>query len=127
MATAVKRHKEADATPRRIGRPMKPPTGKRAQLTVLVRADIKKAIDKAAQKSGRTQSQEAEHWFERLLTYEATLKRMQTNLAEMEKGGVESVLWRLGYSPDRVMIDGKAWKRWREPGFPGAERSGFVP
>jgi hypothetical protein len=126
MAAAVKRQKEADATPRRIGRPMKPPTGKRAQLGLFVRADIKRAIDQAAQKNGRTQSQEAEHWFERLLTYEATLKRMQTSLAEMERGSVEPVLWRLGYTPVRTRIDGKIWKLWAPPGFP-AERSGFVP
>jgi hypothetical protein len=126
MTAAVKRHKEAGVTPRRIGRPMKPPTGKRAQLTVLVRADIKRAIDQAAQKSGRTQSQEAEHWLERLLVYEATLRQLQTDLAGMEKGNIEPVLWRRGYSPVRTIIDGKVWKLWAEPDFP-LERSGFMP
>ena len=113
---------------RRIGRPMKAPTGKRDQVTVLLRADIKRALIKAAQEHGRTLSQEGEHWFERLLTYESTLERMRTNLEKMEKDNVEAALWRMGYRPVReVTKDGKVWKAWAEPGYPGIEQTVFVP
>src|SRR4051812_23518217 len=107
---------------------MKAPTGKRDQVTVLLRADIKRALIKAAKEHGRTLSQEGEHWFERLLTYESTLDRMRTNLEKIEKDNVEAALFRLGYTPTRhVDREGRAWKLWAEPGFPGIERSGFVP
>ncbi len=123
---------------RRIGRPMKAPTGKRDQVTVLLRADIKRALIKAAQENGRTLSAEGEVWFERLLTYESTLERMRTNLEKMEKDNVEAALWRMGYRPVRPLIkdkdgkpltkeDGKPWKLWAEPGCPGIESSGFIP
>ena len=113
---------------RRIGRPMKAPTGKRDQVTVLLRADIKRALIKAAQEHGRTLSQEGEHWFERLLTYKSTLDRMRTNLEKMEKDNVEAALFRLGYTPIRhVDGEGKVWKLWAEPGFPGLERPVFKP
>jgi hypothetical protein len=114
---------------RRVGRPMKAPSGKqkRSQVTVLLRADIKRALIKAAQENGRTLSAEGEVWFERLLTYESTLERMRTNLEKMEKNNVEAALWRLGYTPIREPIEGNAWKLWAEPGYPGTKRSGFIP
>jgi hypothetical protein len=115
------------AVKRRVGRPMKTPIGKRDQVTVLLRSDIKRALIKSAQEHGRTLSQEGEHWFERLLTYEATLERMRTNLEKMEKDNVEAALWRMNYRPIRKMIDGKVWKAWAEPGYPGIEQTVFVP
>jgi hypothetical protein len=113
---------------KRRGRPFKPPKpGKRAPLSLLVRAEIKALVDERAKASGRTQSQEAEAMIERCLTYDQMMESMRTNLAELEKGSVEAVLWRLGYAPIRQFIDGKVCKAWAEPGFPGIERSGFVP
>jgi hypothetical protein len=112
----------------RIGRPMKAPTGKRDQVTILLRADIKRALIKAAKDHGQTLSAEGEAWFERLLTYESTLDRMRTTLEEMEKNNVEAALWRKGWRPVReVTKDGKVWKAWAEPGYPGIEQTGFVP
>jgi hypothetical protein len=132
VEAAVKRgsgHRTRQAGARakhRIGRPPKDPSGKRDQVTILLRADLKRALIKAAQEHGRTVSQEGEHWFERLLTHEATLRQLGTDLAGMEKGTVEPALWRRGYRPVRAMIDGKVWKLWAEPGFP-LEGFGVVP
>jgi hypothetical protein len=123
------------AKKKRKGRPPKSPTGKRVQLTTIVRADIKRRLDLAADKSGRTLSQELELLIERLMIYEAAFERMHTDATEMEKGNVEAVLWRLGYTPIQPFKDGQPqakegggyWKVWAEPGFPGIERSGFIP
>jgi hypothetical protein len=103
----------------RIGRPMKDPSGKRDQVTVLLRADIKRALIKAAQEHGRTLSQEGEHWFERLLQYESVLGT--------PVGAVEQVLMRNGFHPLGISNPrtGKRGKAWAEPGL--IEDSGFVP
>lgn len=113
---------------KRKGRPFKEPApGKRAPLSLLVRSEIKKLVDERARASGRTQSQEAEAMIERCLAYDQTMEAMRTNLADMQKDSVDASLFRLGYTPIREIRDGKAWKLWAEPGFPGLERSGFVP
>jgi hypothetical protein len=55
---------------------------------------------------------------------------MHTTLADMQKDNVEAALRRLGYTPVRVPNNDKPdrpWKLWAEPGYPGTERSGFVP
>ena len=107
------------AVKRRIGRPLKAPTGKRAALATIVRSDIKRAIAKAARQSGRTQSQEVEHWLERLLQYESVL--------ETNGGAVSQLLWRHGFT--RLGISnprtGQRGFCWAEPGL--IENSGFVP
>jgi hypothetical protein len=121
----------ATTTTKRRGRPFKAPkAGKRAPLSLLVRAEIKHLVDERAKASGRTQSQEAEIMIERCLTYDQTLAAMQTTLADMQKDNVEGALRRLGYTPMRVPNEDKPdrpWKLWAEPGYPGIERSGFVP
>jgi hypothetical protein len=125
-----KGHQVTTTTERpRRGRPFKQPKkGKRAPLSLLVRAEIKRLVDERAKASGRTQSQEAEMLIERCLTYDQTMEAMRTNLAQMEKGSVEATLWRLGYRPVRtVSEDQKIWKLWAEPGYPGIESSGFIP
>ena len=121
----------ATTTTKRRGRPFKAPkAGKRAPLSLLVRAEIKHLVDERAKASGRTQSQEAEMMIERCLTYDQTLEAMHTTLADMQKDNVEAALRRLGYTPIRVPNTDKSdrpWKLWAEPGYPGTERSGFVP
>jgi hypothetical protein len=113
--------------PRR-GRPFKQPKkGKRAPLSLLVRAEIKRLVDERAKASGRTQSQEAEMLIERCLAYDQTLEAMRTNLEEMAEDRFEAALRRRGFRPTLKMIDGKIWKSWAEPGYPGIESSGFVP
>lgn len=113
---------------KRRGRPFKAPkAGKRAPLSLLVRAEIKQLVDERAKASGRTQSQEAEMLIERCLQYDKTMEAMRSTLADIEKGSVEPALFRLGYTPIRTTKEGKVWKLWAEPGFPGIERSGFVP
>ena len=118
-------------TTKRRGRPFKAPkAGKRAPLSLLVRAEIKHLVDERAKTSGRTQSQEAEMMIERCLTYDQTLEAMRTTLADMQKDNVEAALRRLGYTPLRVPNEDKPdrpWKLWAEPGYPGFERGGFVP
>lgn len=55
----------------RRGRPFtEPVAGKRAPLSLLVRAEIKRVVDDLARASGRTQSQEAEILIERCLVYD---------------------------------------------------------
>ena len=115
-------------TAKRRGRPFKEPKpGKRAPLSLLVRAEIKQLVDERAKASGRTQSQEAEIMIERCLIYDQTMEAMRATIADMQKGNVEATLWRLGYTPVREWREGKVWKKWAEPGFPGVERGGFVP
>jgi hypothetical protein len=91
-----------------LGR-LKAPTGKRAQLSLLVRADIKRYVDKAAQRSGRTQSEEAEHL-------------MGTTLEAINRGNIEAAFRKQGYAP----IHTRHGKVWVPPGYP-IEKSGFVP
>lgn len=115
-----RRTKKASAgAKRRTGRPMKEPSGKRDQVTILLRADIKRALIKAAQEHGRTLSQEGEHWLERLLQYE--------NVLGIPASALEPALkrhgyYRLGISNPRTGQSGFAWA---EPGL--IEGSGFVP
>jgi hypothetical protein len=111
----------------RIGRPVKAVKAhERVSLGLKVIAKTKRIIDQRAQKSGRTQSQEAESLIESALQFERTLKAMGTTLAEMEKQNVNAALFRLGYTPIRHVHEGKAWKLWAEPGFPGVEGTAFV-
>jgi hypothetical protein len=114
---AVKRRHGPPTTPARIGQ--------RFQIGVIVAGPTKKLIMEAAKVSGRSISREAEHMIERSAAFDTILKHMRTSLEEMEKGGVEAVLSRLGYVPIRDAATGK--KAWAEPGYPGIERSGFEP
>ena len=104
---------------RRTGRPMKEPSGKRDQVTILLRADVKRALIKSAQEHGRTLSQEGEHWLERLLQYESVLGTVA--------GALEQVLLRNGFYPLGISNPrtGKRGRAWAEPGL--IEESGFVP
>jgi len=112
---------------KRRGRPFKKAApGERAPLSLLVRAEVKRLVDKRAQDSGRTQSQEAEALIEKCLAYDEMMESMRTTLADMQNDSVEAALFRLGYTPVREIIEGRAWKVWCEPGHPRAERSGFV-
>ena len=59
------------AKPKRIGRPTKPPLpGERVALGLRVTADITQKLDEAAERTGRSQSQEAEIRLERTFTEE---------------------------------------------------------
>jgi hypothetical protein len=72
------------------GRPIKPATGKRTQVTTLIRADLKRRLMEDAKQSGRTLSQEIEHWLERLLAYE-TLTSAFANLQPTEDQGLRDL------------------------------------
>jgi hypothetical protein len=122
VEAAVKRgrgRRMMKASTRRTGRPMKQPVGKRDQVTILLRANIKRALIKSAQENGRTLSQEGEHWLERLLQFESVFGTVE--------GAVEQMLARYGYH--RLGITnprtGKSGKAWAQPGL--IEESGFVP
>jgi hypothetical protein len=113
------------AEKRRIGRPMKEPRrGKRAPLSLLVRPAIKRLVDKMAKANGITQSAQAEMLIEQGLAVRQVLDAMGKTVAEIESGSVDTALSRRGFTPIRHMVEGKAWKLWAEPGFPGIERSG---
>src|SRR5262249_27032464 len=98
---------------------MKEPSGKRDQVTILLRADVKRALIKSAQEHGRTLSQEGEHWLERLLQFENVLSTVEGAREEMlRRWGY----YRLGITNPRT---GKSGRAWAEPGL--IEDSGFVP
>src|SRR5262249_9657631 len=99
---------------------MKEPSGKRDQVTILLRADIKRALIKAAQEHGRTLSQEGEHWFERFVRYERALGG--TVAGALKQKLLDSGFYPLGISNPRT---GKRGMAWAEPGL--IEESGFVP
>jgi hypothetical protein len=92
---------------------------------VIVTGKTKATITKLAKESGRTISREVEHLIERALQYEEMMHAMRNTLEEIEKGSVEAALVRLGYTPLRHSHEGKSWKLWAEPGYPGIEHSGF--
>ena len=116
----------------------KVPKGERTQIGVIVGGDTKARLLKAMKESGRTISREVEHLIEKAHAYDdvvATVKRtpgppQPDDLAEIQREirrrNVEAELHRLGYPMQRRIIDGKAWKVWAEPGFPGAQTSGYV-
>jgi hypothetical protein len=124
MEAAVKRGRvrqtrRAGAKAKQIGRPTKDPSGKRNQVTILLRSDLKRALIKAAQEHGRTLSQEGEHWLERLLQYESVLGAGEDAVRPLlrHRGYI-----RLGISNPRTGQRGFAWA---EPGL--MENSGFIP
>ena len=106
---------------RAVGRPMKAPRrGKRAPLSLLVRPEIKRLVDQRATANGTTQSAQAEFLIEQGLAVRQVLDAMGKDLMALERGNVDSALWRLGYRPWRESIDGKTWTSWCEPGHPRA-------
>jgi hypothetical protein len=103
----------------------KVPKGERTQIGVIVGGKTKALLLKAMQESGRTISREAEHLIEKALAYDDMLAAMKRTLEDIRRGNLEAALHRDGYPMQRQVIDGKAWKVWAEPGFPGAQTSGF--
>jgi hypothetical protein len=109
------------------GRPIKKvPKGERTQIGVIVGGKTKALLLKAMKESGRTISREAEHLIERAVALDDWLTGQKRTLKELERGNVEAELHRLGYPMQRQIINGKVWKTWAEPGFPGTQISGFV-
>jgi hypothetical protein len=108
---------------KRKGRPFKAPkAGKRAPLSLLVRAEIKAHVDGLARASGRTQSQEAEMLIERCLHYDRMLETMRTTLADIERGNIEAAFRRAGFTPVRTPDGDNIWV----PASYEIKRSGFV-
>jgi hypothetical protein len=115
---------------KRMGRPIKSPKGNQAQLTILVRADIKRALVAAAKKSGRTLSSEAVIWLEELDTYRQAFKRMQQTAEEVERLSFAATAERKGYTRIRTVdAAGKVHEALFSPGHPygPTERSWLIP
>jgi hypothetical protein len=114
---------------RRIGRPTKPParTAKRIKLGLVVSAEIKRQLDKAAKDSGLSQSQEAERRIEMSYNYERVLGEHQAALAklgQMRLGETEKVLRDLGWgSVVEPRWGGRIWLR---PGRLQTEQTRWV-
>ena len=112
----------------------KVPKGERTQIGVIVGGDTKARLLKSMKESGRTISREVEHLIEKAHAYDdvvATVTRTPGpphpgDLEEIQRRNVEAELHRLGYPMQRRVIDGKVWKVWAEPGFPGAQISGYL-
>lgn len=94
----------------RVGRPVKPPQGKRAQITLLVRADIKRTMSKRAHEAGHTLSREGELWLERLLTYDNVFG----GGPDPEGRALHHALVRRGYQP----LNTPHGPVWYPPGHP---------
>lgn len=111
----------------RRGRPFKQAKkGKRAPLSLLVRPEIKRLVDKMATANGFTQSAQAEALIELGLAMRATLDAMGKETEEIAQGNADAALRRRGYNHHRILIGDKAWSFWTEPGFP-IPTSGFKP
>ena len=108
---------------------MKAPTrGHRVSLGLKVTADIKRALDKAARASGRTQSQEAEHRIQLSYQYERALSELEQarkelwgrheqtkkTLAEATQNDAERAFERLGYK--KVLAFELGGDVWLPPG-----------
>jgi hypothetical protein len=94
---------------KRVGRPPKPPAeGKRISLGLKVTAAVKRRIDKAAQDSGRTQSQEAEALIERAFLYDGMLQAIRTTLANISKGRIDAAFREAGFTAIHTPY-GKVW------------------
>lgn len=109
---------------RAMGRPMKPPTrGKRAPLSLLVRPETKRLVDRLATRDGTTQSAMAEYLIEQGIAVRQVLDAVGKTLQEIESGNLRNVhaaLLRAGFTVERWRdpADGKIWKSYREPGYP---------
>jgi predicted transcriptional regulator len=115
------------AKKRAVGRPMKPPRrGKRASLSLLVRPDIKRLVDKLATANGITQSAQGEMLIEHGITVRQVLDAMGKELEEIERGNFDAAAKRRGYNRHRILVGDKAWSLWTEPGFP-IPTGGFKP
>jgi predicted transcriptional regulator len=118
---------DARDSKRATGRPMKAPQrGKRAPLSLLVRPEIKRLVDKLATANGFTQSAQAEFLIAQGLNIQRVLDAMGKTLEEIERGNADAALRRRGYSHHRIVIGDKAWSFWTQPGFP-IPTSGFKP
>src|SRR5262249_25803541 len=102
-----------------IGRPMKPPKrGKRAPLSLLVRPQIKRLVDKLATANGITQSAQGEMLIEQGIAVRQVLDAMSRETVEIERGNADAALRRRGYSRHRILIGDRAGNCWTERGFP---------
>ena len=99
--------------PKRIGRPMKvPKKGKRAQLSLLVRPEIKQLVDARAKANSRTQSQEAEMMLEAYLQFEELMEATRQTLTEKLIG---TLLFRHLWTP---VLTSKEGELWASPSYP---------
>jgi hypothetical protein len=118
MRAAVKRRP-------RVGRPIKAPAGKKAQIMLLVRADVKRELSKRAHNAGHTLSREGELWIEELLDYWEQYERTKLTVKDIDRGAIAAALHRRGYTRLR---DWQGNEIWFSPGHPQAPRpSGFEP
>jgi hypothetical protein len=116
------------AQKRAVGRPMKAPKrGKRASLSLLVRPEIKRLVDKLATASGITQSAQGEMLIEQGIAVRQVLDAMGKEADDIARGNVEVALRRLGYQRHRIAIENRVWSFWAEPGFPIARVFGSTP
>jgi hypothetical protein len=99
--------KRAKKKPRRPDRPT---------LSTRTSQELRRALDEAAARSGRSIAQEAEAWLERALAWEQTLGDMKSATArhkQMLKGELETALRDAGYIP----VHDLRGKFWLEPGM----------
>jgi hypothetical protein len=125
---------------RRTGRPTKaPPRGaRRIGLGLKVSAATKARLDRAAEKSGLSQSQEAERRIEASFHYESAfggLTAAQAHIARITQSNAEQVLRSLGWQtvgdiryggpvwlpPGRLQVDPSGWVD------PAAEKTPLAP
>jgi hypothetical protein len=114
MGAAVKQRKH-------VGRPIKAPAAKKAQVMLLVRARIKRELSKYAHDAGHTLSREGELWLEELLTYRTIFGVGPAG----HRRAITTVLGDLGWRA----LHHPAGDIWFAPGHPNAPppSPGFIP
>jgi hypothetical protein len=83
-------------------KPVPPTDPAKISLGLRVTADVKQFIDGMAIQTGRTQSQQVLFMVERCLQYDGVLASLRATLETIERDGVESTLYRLGWRPLRM-------------------------
>ena len=109
----------------------KVPKGERTQIGVIVGGNTKARLLKSMKESGRTISREVEHLIEKAHAYDdvvATVTRAPGPPHPGTSKRSSAAMWRRIWPASAIRcsagIDGKVWKTWAEPGFPGTQAGG---
>jgi hypothetical protein len=116
-------------TKRRVGRPLKTPARgtRRIKLGLVVSAEAKRRLDKAAEASGLSLSQEAERRIEDSFHYEralGSLDAIEARVQEIARANTESALRRAGWAT--VLDPNYGGDIWLPPGRHNFPEGGWI-
>jgi hypothetical protein len=112
-------------TPKRAGRPVKPPTpGKRTTITAMVSPELKQYVDATAHANGRSQAQQIEHLLQLGRDALELLELSRTKVPELKRRLAEANFRERGYT----VLHSPHGSIWLPAGHPAAPKpSGFIP